>query len=130
MAKKALVTDNKLYDALKFIAQVVLPALGTLYFALAQIWGLPGGAETVGTITVVDTFLGVLLHLNSQVYNNSDDKYDGSMDVEENDTAKSYSLNLHGDPADLDKKKQVVFKVNPKKKTPMAKKVAAARKKA
>lgn len=53
--------SNKTYDVLKYIAQYVLPGLGTLYFALAGIWGLPYGEQIVGTITAVDTFLGVLL---------------------------------------------------------------------
>lgn len=60
--------SNKYYDALKWIAQYLLPALGTLYFALAGIWGLPYGEEIVGTITAVDTFLGVLLGLASVNY--------------------------------------------------------------
>lgn len=60
--------SNKVYDVLKFIAQVVLPALGTLYFALAEIWGLPYGAEIVGTITAVDAFLGALLGLSTSRY--------------------------------------------------------------
>lgn len=54
--------SNRTYDHLKFIAQIVLPALGTLYFALAGIWGLPYGEQIVGTITAVDTFLGAILH--------------------------------------------------------------------
>ena len=49
---------NKVYDILKWIAQYFLPAIGTLYFALAGIWGLPYGEQIVGTITAVDTFLG------------------------------------------------------------------------
>ena len=61
--------SNKVYDVLKFIAQVVLPALGTLYFALAGIWGFPYGEQIVGTITAVDTFLGVLLGISSAQYN-------------------------------------------------------------
>ena len=60
--------DSKTYDILKYIAQVVLPALGTLYFALASIWGFPYGEQIVGTITAVDTFLGVLLKLSSDKY--------------------------------------------------------------
>lgn len=60
--------SNKVYDVLKFIAQVVLPALGTLYFALAEIWGLPYGAEIVGTITAVDAFLGALLGVSTSRY--------------------------------------------------------------
>lgn len=61
--------SNKTYDILKFIAQIVLPALGTLYFALAGIWGLPYGEQIVGTITAVDTFLGAILKLSSDRYN-------------------------------------------------------------
>lgn len=60
--------SNKVYDVLKWIAQILLPALGTLYFALASIWGFPYGEEIVGTITAVDTFLGVLLGLSTSVY--------------------------------------------------------------
>ena len=53
--------SNKVYDILKYTALVVLPAVGTLYFALSGIWGLPYGEQIVGTITAVDTFLGALL---------------------------------------------------------------------
>lgn len=60
---------NKTYDILKYVAQIVLPAIGTLYFALASIWGLPYGEEVVGTITALDTFLGALLMLSSNSYN-------------------------------------------------------------
>ena len=60
--------SNKLYDVLKYIAQIVLPALGTLYFALSQIWGLPYGEQIVGTITAVDTFLGAVLGISSINY--------------------------------------------------------------
>ena len=59
----------KVYDILKWIAQYFLPAIGTLYFALAGIWGLPYGEQIVGTITAVDTFLGVLLGISSAQYN-------------------------------------------------------------
>ena len=59
---------NKVYDVLKWIAMVVLPALGTLYFALAGIWELPYAEQVVGTVTAVDTFLGVLLGVSSMHY--------------------------------------------------------------
>ena len=61
--------SNKMYDVLKWITQYFLPALGILYFALAGIWGLPYGEQVVGTITAVDTFLGVLLGISSAQYN-------------------------------------------------------------
>ncbi|MBR3280151.1 MAG: phage holin [Lachnospiraceae bacterium] len=60
--------SNRTYDILKYIAQIVLPAIGTLYFALASIWGLPYGEQIVGTITAVDAFLGALLKLSSDKY--------------------------------------------------------------
>ena len=61
--------SNKLYDALKWTAMVLLPALATLYFALAGIWGFPYGEQIVGTITALDTFIGVLLGISSAQYN-------------------------------------------------------------
>lgn len=60
--------SNKTYDLLKYIAQIVLPALGTLYFALAGIWGLPYGEQIVGTLTAIDAFLGAILKLSSDQY--------------------------------------------------------------
>ena len=61
--------NDKVYDALKWVAQYLLPAAGTLYFALAATWGLPYGEQVVGTITAVDTFLGVLLGISTAQYN-------------------------------------------------------------
>lgn len=61
--------NNKVYDVLKYIAQIVLPALATLYFALAGIWGFPYAEQVVGTISAVDTFLGVILKISSNNYN-------------------------------------------------------------
>lgn len=61
--------SNRVYDVLKWVAQYLLPALGTLYFALAGTWNLPYGEEVVGTITAVDTFLGVVLGISTAQYN-------------------------------------------------------------
>ena len=60
---------NKQYDILKWIALIALPAVGTLYFTLATIWGLPYGDQVVGTITAVDTFLGALLGISTSKHN-------------------------------------------------------------
>lgn len=60
--------SNRTYDTLKWVAQIVLPAVGTLYFALSSIWGLPLGEEVVGTITAVDAFLGALLGISTAQY--------------------------------------------------------------
>ncbi len=61
--------NNKLYDVLRWIANYLLPGSGTLYFAIAQIWGLPYGEQIVGTITAVVTFLNVLLGISNNAYN-------------------------------------------------------------
>lgn len=65
--------SNKTYDILKWIAQIVLPALGSLYFGISKIWGLPFGVEIVGTISVVDAFLGSLLGISKSQYDKEDD---------------------------------------------------------
>lgn len=66
--------SNKVYDILKEIALVWLPAIGTLYFALAGIWGFPYAEQIVGTITAIDTFLGTVLHISNKLY--KEDKED------------------------------------------------------
>ena len=66
--------SNRLYDKLKWVAQIFLPALGTLYFALAGIWGFPYGEQVVGTITAIDAFLGLLLGISTANYYKKEDK--------------------------------------------------------
>ena len=60
--------DDKVYNILKYIAQIALPALGAFYFAISQIWGLPYGEQIVGTIAALDTLLGVLLGISTYNY--------------------------------------------------------------
>ena len=61
--------SNRVYDILKWIALIFIPAIGALYFGLAQIWGFPYGEEIVGTLTLIDTFLGTLLGISTAQYN-------------------------------------------------------------
>ena len=63
-----MIFSNSTYDKLKWIAQILLPALGTLYFTLAGIWGFPYGEQIIGTISSVDVFLGVVLKISSDNY--------------------------------------------------------------
>ena len=60
--------SNKVYDVLKWIALILIPAIGTLYFALAGIWGFPYAEAIVGTLTAVDTFLGAILGISTSMY--------------------------------------------------------------
>lgn len=86
--------SNKVYDVLKWIATYLLPALGTLYFALAKIWMFPYGEEVVGTITAIDAFLGAILGLSKAGFEG-----DGDIVVDTTNPDKDvYSLQLNDDP--------------------------------
>lgn len=61
--------SNETYDKLKYVAQIALPAVGTLYAALSGIWGLPYGEQVTSTIMAVDLFLGALLGISTSQYN-------------------------------------------------------------
>lgn len=61
--------SNKQYNILKWVALILLPAMGALYFGLAGIWNFPYGEQVVGTITVIDTFLGAILGISTVQYN-------------------------------------------------------------
>lgn len=101
------IINDTLYDVVKFLALIAFPAFGALYFGLAGIWGLPAAEQVVGTVTVVDTFLGVLLGISKQRYDNSDAKYDGVMEV----GPGKNSLILNDTVEKLEEKKELVFKV-------------------
>lgn len=101
---------DKQYDMLKWLAQIVLPALGTLYFALSAIWGLPKGEEIVGTITAIDAFLGAILGLSTSQYNKSGK--DGQIIIDESRSEKDvYRMEFNGDPSEIKAKSQVTFVV-------------------
>ena len=63
-----MIKNDKVYDVLKWIAQLFLPALGTFYAALAGIWGFPYGEQIMSTILAVDTFLGAILGISNANY--------------------------------------------------------------
>ena len=64
-----MMLSNKVYDILRFIADLLLPALATLYFALSGIWGFPYGEQIVGTIAAITAFLDALLAVSKAQYN-------------------------------------------------------------
>ena len=66
--------SQKTYDFLKYVALILLPALGSLYFGLANVWTLPYAAEVVGTISVLDVFLGVILKLDADAFKKAQTK--------------------------------------------------------
>lgn len=100
--------SNHNYDILKWVAQYVLPGLGTLYFALAHIWGLPYGQQIVGTITAVDAFLGVLLGISSNGY-----QRDGTLQIDTtNEEKDKWNFVLETPVEEVLTRKSVSFKVD------------------
>ncbi len=109
-----MLLSNKVYNTLKWVAQYLLPAGGTLYFALAAIWGLPYGEQIVVTISAVTIFLGVLLGMSSASYIKSGADTDGTLQVDMTNPEKDiYRLQLNSDLADLAEKSKISLKVNP-----------------
>jgi hypothetical protein len=106
---------GKTYDSLKFLALIAFPALGSAYFALAGIWGLPAAEQVVGTIVVVDTFLGTILQISSSKFTAKTGQ--GVITVAETDKGKTYSLVFDGDPEEeLTDNERFVFDVKTTKK--------------
>lgn len=66
--------SNKAYDVMKWVAQLLLPALGTLYSALGALWNFPYIEQITGTIMAVDLFIGAILGISSANYNKDDGK--------------------------------------------------------
>jgi hypothetical protein len=108
------VMSEGMYKKAKWLVTVVLPAIATLYIALSALWGLPEPEKVVGTITAINFFLGVLLGISTKSYNNSDVRFDGSLDVTIKPDGDKVAV-LGFDkvlPHDVDKLDQLTLKVN------------------
>lgn len=109
---KDYLINNKTYDFLKKLVQIILPAFGTFYLTFGNVWDLPGTKQVSDTIIALCTFIGVLLSISARSYNKSDSKYDGSIEItNREDGSKLYSLNLNDAAEKIDEKKNVNFKV-------------------
>lgn len=64
--------NNKVYDALKWIVMIVIPAATTAYVGLAAIWGFPFAEEVAKTSSVICALLGALLGISTAQYNKTE----------------------------------------------------------
>jgi len=115
--KSAGLMSNRTYDRLKFVAMILLPAIGTAYFSLADIWDLPKAMEVVGTITIVDTFLGALLGISNAKHNNDPKRFAGKIVYQ--DAGEGQEPNVHlilndDTVRESEKEKEVIFKIFPR----------------
>lgn len=103
--------SNKFYDVLKNLALVVFPAIGTFYFVLAGIWGLPAAEQVVATIVAVDAFLGVIVKLGDASYNKSEARFDGDMVIQPSATGKFVHVELNKPPGEVADQDEAIFKI-------------------
>jgi len=104
--------SNGTYDVLKNLAQIWLPAAGTLYAGLAVIWGLPAAEQVGGTVLAVDTFLGVILGISSSSYKNDPNRFDGTFQWVQNEGDEASSLKLSSiNPQSLYTQNTLTFKL-------------------
>ena len=111
--KRDYFLPDSVYDTLKWIVQILLPALATLYASLSALWGLPHVTEVVGTIAAFALFLGTLLHISTVSYQNSDARFDGHVVLTQSDEADDIAdvkVNMPN-VAQLENKGEVTLKV-------------------
>ena len=102
--------SDKTYNRLNNTVKIILPAIGTFYFTMASIWGLPYGEQVVGSLAALTVLLGVIITLAKQVWSKH---ADGEIVVDQNDPNKDlYSLELGIPLEDLSGKKQLTLNVN------------------
>lgn len=108
-----MLINDKVYSILKWTIQYFLPSIGTLYFTLTSIWGLPYGQQVLGTISAINIFIGVVVGISSSTYKKSGAGTDGVMLVDTSNPDKDvYLLQLNNEAIDLTKKEVISFKVN------------------
>lgn len=69
-----MIIPSKIYDVLKWVCMIVLPAIATLWFTLGKVWGFPYLGEIEATIVAIDTFLGAILGVSTIQYNRLENK--------------------------------------------------------
>lgn len=75
------IMGSGLYDTIKAAVELGLPGAATLYFTIAQIWGLPFGEQVVATCAAIAIFLGIVLTIARTRFNKSDAAYQGEVIV-------------------------------------------------
>ena len=110
-----MLLNDKAYNILKWIARLLLPGVGTLYFALAGIWGLPYGEQIIGSISALTIFIGALLGISTHEYHKiQEDHADGQLLIDSSDPGKDiYRLDLGTNLEILGNKKTITLSIKP-----------------
>lgn len=103
--------SDTLYNRLRFLSVIVLPALGSAYFALAGLWSLPKPDEVVGTIVILDTLMGIVVRTARRSYEKSEARFDGTITVTPDEDPARSNLRVQLDPEAIAGKDEVTIKV-------------------
>lgn len=109
--KRTPLLGDSAYNTVKKSATIVLPALATLYFVLAQLWDFPEPEKVVASITAVNTFLGILVQVSKKSYQNSGAQYAGEIQVHDDGERRIASLVVDGNPEDILAMKEATFRI-------------------
>lgn len=111
-SKPFWMSDN-VYEFLKWLTAIVLPALATFYLTIGALWGLFEPEKVAATIAAVNTLLGVTLIIASKSYKNSEARFDGQLNVFQTPEKNTYQLDLGEDPeTTIQRKDEFVLKIN------------------
>ena len=106
-----LLLSTSIYKKLRD-AQIFIPLLGSLYFGIGTIWGLPGIEQVTATVTVFVTFLAGLIKVSESVYDSSEARFDGDMVVKDDGQGNIvYEMELNRDAGEFKDDNSIVFKV-------------------
>jgi len=105
-----MILSEPWYSRMKWFTAIVLPAIATAVFSLQEVFDITNAEQIMGVCAILATFLGTVLGISSNKYNNSDDRFDGDMILEEGEDGSTFRLNLNASPEDLAAKDSVTFK--------------------
>lgn len=105
------ILSPKMYEFMKKLVQIVLPAFSALYIGLAELWGLPRALEVSGTCALLATFLGVCLGISSTTYRKINDLNAGDLIVKSDDEGSTFRFVLNTPPEEFDQKQSLTFNV-------------------
>lgn len=113
MTNGTFAAPPKLYNAVKYLVLIALPAFATAYNALGDGLNLPAVAKVTLVCTVVAAFLGTLVGISARSYNNSEERFDGAIEINANDPSLLHGLDLDQiDPKELLKRKAITLRVD------------------
>lgn len=104
--------SQSVYDRVRWMVEILLPATASLYYGLSMIWGLPGGDNVVGTIALITTFLGLAVGVNRRKFNAVNPAGVGAMVVKvDREGIPTVALELDKTPEELSQLQSIRFDV-------------------